>query len=47
MSVWLYAHQDGRYKELEDWEKNYFWHLPLGPKAPMLWTISERCLILN
>ena len=34
--IWLYAHQDDRYKELEDWEKNYFWHLPLGPNVPML-----------
>lgn len=34
--IWLYAHRDDRYKELEDWEKNYFWHLPLGPKAPMI-----------
>ncbi|MBM4273675.1 MAG: hypothetical protein FJ134_04315 [Deltaproteobacteria bacterium] len=34
--IWLYAHRDDRYKELEDWEKNYFWHLPLGPQAPML-----------
>jgi hypothetical protein len=34
--IWLFAHQDDRYKELEDWEKNYFWHLPLGPNVPML-----------
>jgi hypothetical protein len=34
--IWLYAHRDDRYKELEDWEKNYFWHLPLGPQAPMI-----------
>jgi len=34
--IWLYASQDDRYKELENWEKNYFWHLPLTPNAPML-----------
>jgi hypothetical protein len=34
--IWLFAHQDDRYKELEDWEKNYFWHLPLSPDVPML-----------
>ncbi|MCL6622925.1 MAG: hypothetical protein K6T55_12625, partial [Syntrophobacterales bacterium] len=34
--VFLFAHRDERYKELEDWERNYFWHLPLGPDAPLL-----------
>jgi len=35
--LWTLAHQDDRYKELEDWEKNYFWHIPLGgKKGPMI-----------
>ncbi|MEW6385894.1 MAG: strawberry notch-like NTP hydrolase domain-containing protein [Thermodesulfobacteriota bacterium] len=34
--VWAFASRDKRYKELEDWEKNYFWHLPLGEDGPML-----------
>jgi hypothetical protein len=35
--LWTLAHQDDRYKELEDWEKNYFWHIPLGGKnSPMV-----------
>ncbi|MDI6854385.1 MAG: strawberry notch family protein [Deltaproteobacteria bacterium] len=34
--VYLFARTDDRYKELEDWERNYFWHLPLGPDAPLL-----------
>ncbi|MDI6752786.1 MAG: strawberry notch C-terminal domain-containing protein [Thermodesulfobacteriota bacterium] len=34
--LWTLARQDDRYKELEDWEKNYFWHIPLGKNGPML-----------
>ncbi|MDI6854804.1 MAG: strawberry notch family protein [Deltaproteobacteria bacterium] len=34
--AYLFARTDDRYKELEDWERNYFWHLPLGPGAPLL-----------
>lgn len=33
---YLLASNDDRYKELEPWEKNYFWHIPLGPNQPML-----------
>jgi len=32
----LLFHDDDRLKELEDWEKNYFWHLPLGKDGPMI-----------
>lgn len=34
--IYLLARDDDRYKELEDWERNYFWHLPLGKNAPLL-----------
>jgi hypothetical protein len=33
---YLLASNDDRYKELEPWEKNYFWHIPLGPNQPIL-----------
>jgi hypothetical protein len=36
MLLWLHASRDDRYKELEEWEKNYFWHIPLSPDVPMI-----------
>jgi len=36
IGLWLLAHQDDRYKELENWERNYFWHIPLGKNGPMI-----------
>ncbi len=36
MLAWGYASGDDRYKELEDWERIYFWHIPLWHKGPML-----------
>jgi hypothetical protein len=36
IGLWLLAHQDDRYKELENWERNYFWHIPLGKDGPMI-----------
>lgn len=32
----LLFHDDDRLKELEDWEKNYFWHIPLGKTGPII-----------
>jgi hypothetical protein len=32
----LLFHDDDRLKELEDWEKNYFWHIPLGKDGPII-----------
>ena len=32
----LLFHGDDRLKELEDWEKNYFWHIPLGKTGPII-----------
>ena len=34
--IWLLVHRDKRYRELENWERNYFWHLPMGDKGPMI-----------
>jgi len=34
--LYLLASRDKRYKELEPWERNYFWHIPLGPDQPIL-----------
>lgn len=36
IGLWGLAHQDDRYKELENWERNYFWHIPLGENGPMI-----------
>jgi hypothetical protein len=36
IGLWLLAHNDDRYKELENWERNYFWHIPLGKDGPMI-----------
>jgi predicted RNA methylase len=30
VGLWMLAHNDDRYKELENWERNYFWHIPAG-----------------
>jgi|GEM_PF-2784483 len=34
--LWLLFHRDKRIQELEDYEKNYFWHIPLGSDGPIL-----------
>ena len=34
--LYLLASKDDRYKELEPWERNYFWHIPLGDNMPLL-----------
>jgi proteasome lid subunit RPN8/RPN11 len=34
--LYLLASRDKRYKELEPWERNYFWHIPLGPDQPII-----------
>jgi hypothetical protein len=36
MLAYMWASGDDRYKELADWERNYFWHIPLGPGHPIL-----------
>ena len=34
--LFLLFHDDKRLKELELWEKNYFWHIPLGKDGPII-----------
>ena len=34
--LFLMFHDDKRLKELELWEKNYFWHIPLGKDGPIV-----------
>lgn len=33
--LWLLTHDDDRIKELEDWERNLFWHIPMGKDMPL------------
>jgi hypothetical protein len=34
--LWMLFHDDDRVKELEGWERNYFWHIPLGKDGPII-----------